>query len=133
MTHLYYYKFVKLCLIIHICLNKKLKSKHHLVVGSSELFRGAVLVDIEGVVQYVVYTNPLWENTSSHNCSDDVLRTVAKAAASQQARVTSVLVVSIYRVLCAPCLPYGRTDGLTEDNEASSKGKTRARLTKTGK
>ena len=87
-----------------------LKSKHHLVVGSSELFRGAVLVDIEGVVQYVVYTNPLWENTSSHNCSDDVLRTVAKAAASQQARVTTVLVVSIYRVLCAPCLPYGRTD-----------------------
>ena len=81
-----------------------------MVVGSSELFREAVLVDIEGVVQYVVYTNPLWENTSSHNCSDDVLRTVAKAAASQQARVTTVLVVSIYRVLCAPCLPYGWTD-----------------------
>ena len=68
-----------------------------MVVGSSELFREAVLVDIEGVVQYVVYTNPLWENTSSHNCSDDVLRTVAKAAASQ-ARVTSVVV---YRVVCA--------------------------------
>ena len=79
-----------------------------MVVGSSELFRGAVLVDIEGVVQYIVYTNPLWENTSSHNCSDDVLRTVAKAAASQ-ARVTSVVVV--YRVVCA--LSALRTDGRT--------------------
>ena len=39
----------------------------------------------KGVVRVVLYNNPLWENTSSHNCSDDVLRTVAKAAS--EARV----------------------------------------------
>ena len=104
-----------------------------MVVGSSELFREAVLVDIEGVVQYVVYTNPLWENTSSHNCSDDVLRTVAKAAASQHSGQSYFSTSSKY-ISCVVCaLSALRMDGLTKNNEASSKGKTRARLTKTGK